>query len=145
MFDNLVAHPAFLLALLTLSLVSALTAVTAVFQFEQQRLRLDPATRLHDVREQLAIKRDELARKEAEFAEANKKLELRDRVVAETAALEERLVALRLELAGLSGARQQIEETKQAAADSATELAVLQDKLAGARSELATSAEELQV
>lgn len=143
MLDNLVAHPAFLLALITLSLVSALTTVTAVFQFEQQRRRLDPATRLHDVREQLAIKRDELARKETEISEANKKLELRDRVVAETAALEERLVALRLELDGLADARHQIEETKQAAANSATELAVLQDKLAGARSELAAAAEEL--
>jgi hypothetical protein len=143
MLDSIVANPAFLLALLTFSLISALTTVTAAFQFEQQRRRLDPATRLHDVREQLAIKRAELTRREGEIAEANKKLELRDRVVAETAALEERLVALRLELAGLSDARHQIEETKQAAADAATELAILQDKLAGSRLELAVAAAEL--
>jgi hypothetical protein len=143
MLENLIANPAFLLTILTLSLVSALTMVTAVFQFEQQRGRLDPATRLHDVREQLAIKRDELARKETEISEANRKLELRDRVVAETAALEERLVALRLELDGLADARHQIEETKQSAANSATELAILQDKLAAARSEAAAATEDL--
>ena len=143
MLDAIAASPAFLLALLTFSLIAGLTAITSVFQFEQQRRRLDPATRLHDVREQLAVRQAELLRKETEIAEANKKLELRDRVVAETAAIEERLVALRLELAGLSDARHQIEETKQAAANSATELAVLQDKLSDSRSELAAAAEEL--
>ncbi len=143
MLDGFVSSPAFLLALLTFSLIAALTAITSVLQFEQQRRRLDPATRLHDVREQLAVRQAELMRKESEIAEANKKLEQRDRIVAETAAIEERLVALRLELAGLSDARKQIEETKQAAANSATELAVLQDKLADSRSELAVAEEEL--
>lgn len=144
MLTYFVASPAFLLSLLTCSVVSALATVLAVFQFEQQRRRLDPATRLHDVRERLAVKRDELDRKEAEIAEANKKLELRDRVIAETAALEERLFALRLELAGLSDARQQIETTKQAAADAATELATQQDKLAATRVDLEAAAEELK-
>ena len=120
--DILLSQPMYMLVSLVLSVVVTGAMIGGTVLFEQQRSRLDPATRWHDIRERLAIKREELARKEAEITEAIRKLSERDRAVAETAALEERRDAVRLELAALDDAKHQIEQTKQAAADAATEL-----------------------
>ena len=141
--DILLSQPMYMLVSLVLSVVVTGAMIGGTVLFEQQRSRLDPATRWHDIRERLAIKREELARKEAEIADAARKLSERDRVVAETAALEERRDAVRLELGALDDAKRQIEQTKQEAADAATELAVRQDAVAAARKELATSESEL--
>ena len=143
MLDVLLSQPVYMLASLVLSVVVTGAMIGGTVLFEQQRSRLDPATRWHDIRERLAIKREELARKEAEIADAVRKLSERDRVVAETAALEERRDAVRLELGALDDAKRQIEQTKQAAADAATELAIRQDELTAARIERETSEKDL--
>ena len=137
--DILLSQPMYMLVSLVLSVVVTGAMIGGTVLFEQQRSRLDPATRWHDIRERLAIKREELARKEAEITEAIRKLSERDRAVAETAALEERRDAVRLELAALDDAKHQIEQTKQAAADAATDLAVRQDHLAAVQKELETA------
>ena len=136
MLDFLISHPEFMMISVILSLAVAIAMIVGIFLSELQRGRMDPATRLSDIRERLAVAREELQRKEASLLETNRKIEERDRVVAEIGAIEDRLSALRLELSGLADAQRQIEETKQAAANAATELAIGQDRLAAARSDL---------
>ena len=145
MFELLLSNPEFMLLSVVLALIVAIVMIVGVVLFEQQRGRLDPATRWHDIRERLAVAREELARKEAAIAELAKKIEERDRLVAELAAMEERLTTLRLEMSGLADGRRQIEETKQGAANAATALAFQQDKLAGAQKELESAAKDLEI
>ena len=133
MLELLVANPAFALSSIVLAILFAVVMFLGIVVSEQQRSRLPAATRWSDVREQLALADSELERKRKEIDEANKKIEARDRLVAEVAVLEERREALNLERSGLDDARRQIEETKQAAANVATELATLQSELSADR------------
>ena len=101
------------------------------------------AMRWHDLEERVQRKHSELAEQEAKLADINRKIEDRDRVAAEAAALHERLEAVRAEFDCLSDARQQIDQAKQQAADVATTLATLQSEFETTKSELAASKAEL--
>jgi hypothetical protein len=97
--------------------------------------RLPAATRLVDVREQLAVAQAELARKKDEIRELDQRIHDRDRIAAEVEVLQRRVEELRLELENLAAAREEIEQVKKDAAEAARLKAELEAEVMSLRQE----------
>lgn len=104
--------------------------------FQIRRDRLPDATRFENIRELRAQEEQLLAERRAELSIVEQKIQQRDRLIAEVAGLEERLTAIKVELATLDDARREIEEVKSQAAEAAAELAKVLQELAEKRAEL---------
>ena len=116
MSADFVTHPAVATAALLASASLAALGVGAAAWFETQRARLNPATRFEDLGARIQLRREELQRLDEQALVKQRELDDRDRKVAEIAALQAMLDALKLEYAGLEEARRQIEEVKHDAA-----------------------------
>ena len=80
------------------------------FSFDLRRSRLPLATQLEDLTERLVTKAGQLATAKEEYEEIKRRIQERDHIGAEVAALKDQLDALRLEIVGLDEGRRQVEE-----------------------------------
>lgn len=114
-----------LLMLLCLAAILALCVVMAVvtWSFDLRRSRLPQATKLEDLEQKLVLESARLVEKQAELQELERKIQDRDRLAAEAAALRDLIDTLKAELAGMAGDRHAIEELKGEAAQVAEEYA----------------------
>lgn len=113
---------------LVLAVAIGVGVIALGWDWARRRDRLPDATRFDDLTERVAalvVRRGEL---DAELRVLEQRVQDRDRIIAELAALTERLEAVRAEHAGLAGAMQQIDMVKQQAADVAADHA---EKMAG--------------
>jgi hypothetical protein len=107
----------------------ALVMSGIAIMFQIRRDRLPDATRYEHIRELRAQEEGLLAERRTELSIVEQKIQQRDRLIAEVASLEERLGAIKAELATLQDARREIEEVKSQAAEAAGELATVSQQL----------------
>ncbi|MFN3259904.1 MAG: hypothetical protein ACE37J_05020 [Pikeienuella sp.] len=101
----------------------ALCMGVAMATYAVRVARLDPATKLTNVRSLLEIAEDQLKLKREELSILDRKMTDRDFLIAEIAGLTATLERLRAEYAALEDARREIEEVQRLAANAAEELA----------------------
>lgn len=123
------------LAAIFFAMVLAFGAALAWAVFHIRADRLPAATRLADVREQVALKQSEHAQLLERIHELDQQMHDRDRLVAEVEALQRRVDEVRIEEQNLAPAREEIARVKQEAADAAQEKEVEAQRLSTLREE----------
>jgi predicted nucleic acid-binding Zn-ribbon protein len=135
MIETLLSNPYVHLALFVTSIGLAILVGAAAFQLKYRESKLPLATAWVDLDERVQRLRSERSDLEDKIEDLNRRIADRDRLAGEIAGLQERRDALLAEFATLDDARRQIDETKQAAANAATELASQQDALEAVRAD----------
>ena len=130
-------------AVIVLAIAVGVLAITVIWSFQRQLSRIPDATRYEDLKERAAAIEVRVKEREDLLRQVDQKIQDRDRVAAEVAALTERLENLRAERDALAGAEQQIEAMKQRAAEAAAAFAVETAKLDQARLTLEETANRL--
>lgn len=133
----LVAQPWWMV--LSMVLMSLLVVVmgAVTWSFDLRRSRLPQATRWENLGQKLVSLDGQVIDKQAELQEIMRRIQDRDRIAAEVAALTDQLASLRLEIASLAEAERQVEEMKGKAADAAAAYALEKGRLEEARERLA--------
>lgn len=120
----------------------AMSAATATFQIRAKRM--PDATAYEDIRERRIREELRLSEMRAELSIVEQKIQDRDRLIAEVSSLEERLTSTKLEYESLGSARNEIDETKQKAAEAAEEYAVKRQECDAVIAEIAKKKDEFQ-
>lgn len=115
-----------------------------IVSFQLRRSRLPDAVTYEDIRERRISEEQRLTSLREEARLVEQQIKDRDRLNAEVGALQERLDATRLELAGLDTARSEIEDVKYQAADAAGQLSAALQELKEAAKEVAEKRHELE-
>lgn len=123
--------------------LSSAMAFIAV-NFHLRRSRLPDAAKYEDIRERRIAEEQRLADLRAEARAVEQQIQDRDRLSAEAAVLQERIDAMRLELASLDAARAEIEDVKHQAAEEAGKLATLLQECKAAEEELVEKRGEIE-
>lgn len=126
----------------SIALASAMALIAANFQL--RRSRLPDATKYEDIRERRITEEQRLAGLRDEARLVEQQIKDKDRLSAEVAATQERLDAIRLELASLEAARAEIEDVKHEAAEAAGIFSAALQDCKAAEEELADKRRELE-
>ena len=127
--------PNVLIISFTLLFALVLITVMCAFIWVTRSQKLPQATHFDNLNELVAQKEAVLSEKNEAIREADTKISKRDRLIAEVAALDERLENFRMEYDQQIEARAEIEELKRAAAEAAGEYATQTQNLEDQRNE----------
>jgi len=106
-----------------------LTMVGVTWWFDVRHARLPQATRLEDLSQRNESLAGQISEKQAELADIQRRIQDRDRVGAEVAALTQQREALQLEMAAMADTELQIDQLKRRTADAAMEYAELKQQV----------------
>jgi hypothetical protein len=109
--------------------VLILIMVGVTWWFDVRHARLPQATRLEDLSERNASLIGQISEKQAELTDLQRRIQDRDRVGAEVAALIQQREALQLEMAAMADTELQIDQLKRRTADAAMEHAEIKQQL----------------
>lgn len=112
-----------------LIVVLILSMVGVTWWFDVRHARLPQATRLEDLTQRNASLMGQIGEKQAELTDIQRRIQDRDRVAAEVAALMQQREALQLEMGAMADTEQQIDALKRRSADVALQHAEVQQQL----------------
>ena len=134
--------PFFAIATLLLSIALGSIATGIAWSYERRSRRLPEATRYEGLIEKNAAMDADLIGKSEELRRLQAQIDTRDRLAAEAAALGEQISTLKVELAGLDGARQEIEQVQRDAVEAVARLVEVRAQLDQAAKDVAAAVAE---
>jgi predicted nucleic acid-binding Zn-ribbon protein len=139
---TLASQPWWMVLIMVLMSMLVLVMGAVTWTYDLRSARLPQATRWDDLSHKLVSLGGQIADKQVELQEILRRIQDRDRIAAEVAALTEKLETLRLEISALGDAEIQIEEMKRKAADVAGDYALAVGNLERAQAELTTTQQQ---